>query len=446
MLNEGYREYVVSSLERYWKNKNVYILGLPVPTATWPTKESEPPEICEVKLPTWAQDLGIDGCLIVPRWATESELWHQTDWFGAIFWFLNCEAERAYEKKNGPIHSYSFRLRHWDERIWERAWVNRMAMFLRRWASYTLKQPEESLFGPLPFTKIWLTHDVDAVHKTLAIRIKQAVFCCFNSVRFLLSGRLSAALTKGKQALRFLFGRSEDYCHLLDKIACMEEKAAVRGIFLLYAGNKKRKNLLSAWLFDPSYDIKTGCLKKTIVKLAQAGWSIGLHQSYHSWKYCNDMTVEKARMEDSLGMPVTMCRQHWLRFSWRDTWQAQAVAGLKVDFTLGFNDRTGFRNAAAIMAKPCISQSNEIINIDTVPLVLMDSHLYDYSLSDEDARLAKMKAIIDEVYAVRGQASILWHPHTLSSDYNWGQGFEQLLNIIKEKVENEILDTRTSAT
>ncbi len=414
--------------------KKEYILALPIPVAARPEKEPEKPEMCEVRLPEWAGDLGIDGCLLVPRWAAGKGGWQQTDWLGSMFWLMNCEAERAYEAIHGPIHSYSIRLRDWDGRLWEHAWVNRMALLLRRWAAYIQQQPEDILFGPMPAAEIWVTHDVDAVNKTAAIRLKQAAFCLFNGLRYLGVGRISAAAGKAGQALGFLCGKREDYHRLIEDIASLEGKFAIRSIFFVYAGGKQRKNPLSAWLIDPHYDIKTGRLKDIIRKLTEDGWNVGLHQSYHNWQDCRDMTVEKGRLEEALGVPVTMCRQHWLRFSWQDTWRAQAAAGMAVDFTLGFNDRAGFRNSAALMMRPCMQATRETLNITSVPMVIMDSHLYDYALGGETAGTARMKKVIDEVFAVRGQASVIWHPHTLSKDYGWGQGFEDLIRLIGEKV------------
>ena len=50
------------------------------------------------------------------------------------FLMLECWHERLFEKDNGPIHSYGYKLKNWDTRAWERAWVNRMALFLMRYS------------------------------------------------------------------------------------------------------------------------------------------------------------------------------------------------------------------------------------------------------------------------------------------------------------------------
>jgi hypothetical protein len=39
-----------------------------------------------------------------------------------------------------------------------------------------------------------------------------------------------------------------------------------------------------------------------------------------------------------------------------------------------------------------------------------------------------MNRWLDEIKAVRGQATIIWHQRVVSEDYGWGQGYEELLN------------------
>ena len=67
------------------------------------------------------------------------------------------------------------------------------------------------------------------------------------------------------------------------------------------------------------------------------------------------------------------------------------------------------------------------MDLEALPMILMDSQLYDYrSLTDEE-RERQLRHWVDEVKTVRGTASVLWHAHTLSEDYGWGIGFRTLL-------------------
>ena len=63
----------------------------------------------------------------------------------------------------------------------------------------------------------------------------------------------------------------------------------------------------------------------------------------------------------------------------------------------------------------------------------MDSHFYDYQQIDEAQRRRQIAAWVKECQDVHGQMSVLWHPHTLSEDYGWDQGFNDLLSVINQQ-------------
>jgi len=129
-----------------------------------------------------------------------------------------------------------------------------------------------------------------------------------------------------------------------------------------------------------------------------------------------------------LGAPVTACRQHWLRFSFGRTWKIQREAGFQLDTTLGFNDRPAFRNGAALMMNPWNEVSDSpVTGFSILPMVLMDSHLYDYQPYSEDQRKEAIRYWIEEIKSVGGEATVIWHQRVMSRDYGWAEGYRCLL-------------------
>ncbi len=187
-------------------------------------------------------------------------------------------------------------------------------------------------------------------------------------------------------------------------------------------------------MIDPSYSIATHPhLKQQLQKMYAEGWTIGLHQSFNAWADAEQMQQERQRLEEALGFTITSCRQHWLRFSWKKTWQSQQKAGFVLDSTLGFNDRPGFRTGSALQYRPWCFSSGGSQNLQVLPMVLMDSHLYDYgNLSDSDLN-TQIAYWVDEIYAVHGTASVIWHQRVMSNDYGWATGYEKLLSMIEAK-------------
>ncbi len=429
------QSHVLRSLERYWPSRSEALISLPLKVYSESLNIQLPLQLVPVRLPSWAKQCGVDEVLLIPqevipkeRSIKEADLWQDIDWFLASFLLLEAWHERTWEVLHGPIHSYSSRLKGWDERVWQHAWVNRIALFLREWTAHCQGFSVEDLFGALPNTEILMTHDVDAVEKTLSIRLKQGAFTGLNSVRAILRGDLNEGRALGSKAVRLLVGR-EDWWKF-DELRAAEKFAGITSIFHFYADERPKSP--KRWLFDPGYDLKAPRVQRLIKRLQDDQHQIGLHPSYESWKESDAIERQKNLLEEVVGSPVTACRQHWLRFSWRGTWTAQESAGLRSDTTLMFNDRSGFRNASAMRWHPWNAMDKRAYKLEAQPSVLMDSHLYDYHRLSDLERQQQIRAWLGECYAVHGQVAVLWHPHTLTDDYGWEQGFKVLLHTITE--------------
>ena len=182
---------------------------------------------------------------------------------------------------------------------------------------------------------------------------------------------------------------------------------------------------------DPAYRVSTPRLRSQLINMAGDGQRIGLHPRFDTWRDSEDLRAEKSTIEDAIGQPVTQVRQHWLRFSFKETWAAQRAAGLDHDLTLGFNDRPGFRNSAAL------SFTDPGSGMRVTPMVLMDSHLYDYATLAEEDRFSTIDALLDELVVTGGEASVIWHQRVFHADYDWGGGYAYLLDGLRKR---QILD------
>ena len=423
-MSPAVRHAALEALGRYWPESREAVLALPIVDGA--AEVALPVRLKPVRLPAWAADCGVDGMLLIPAEAP-GEAWYEIDWWWVALWYLQSLAEREHERRAGPIHSYSYRLVDWDGRMWDRAWANRIALFLRRWTAREGGADERQLFGSLPRCEIVVTHDLDAVRKTPSIRFKQSAFHLFNAGRRLTRRHFGDAGRSVARAGRFFIG-AEDYRHFERLVPSAAERT--KRIIHVYGGGPRGRRTFKDRLFDPSYRIDEPDVVAALRRLAGEGVQIGLHPSFASWADRKRIAEEKWWAEEALGTPITACRQHWLRFSFVETWKAQAACGIERDATLGFNDRPGFRNGAALAFRPGDAHAEDL-GLEAWPLVLMDSHLYDYLDLEAEARGEAIARWIGEIKAVGGQATVLWHPHTLGRDYGWGDGFNRMLSTIQ---------------
>ena len=146
------------------------------------------------------------------------------------------------------------------------------------------------------------------------------------------------------------------------------------------------------------------------------------------------MKEEKEYLEKVIGRTITNCRQHWLRFSLQHTWNIQDKLGFKLDATLGFNDKPGFRNSSALISKAWLQYpKKQSEGLSFIPMILMDSHVFEYNSSSEQSRREKIDQVLDELVCCGGAASIIWHQRVFHSDYNWGPEYVYLLDQIDKK-------------
>lgn len=366
-----------------------------------------------IEIPEWAFDIipkKYKG-LLVPKWSDANNVnWDQYDWWRGAYFMIKSQWERLYEDQNGPTHSYSYKYNSETQRLFDYAWANRIILFLRRWWAIKNETNEKFAFCSIPKPIIHLTHDVDAISKTLPIRLKQAAFWAY---------KLSFV-----RAMNFFFSPANYW--QFQTIMQLENSFGYRSKWNIYGGDGGWLRAPKKILFDPSYSVFAEPVRKQLCLMLEHGHQIGLHQSFDAWQEPDIMRIEKRNIEEVIHQEIDTCRQHWLRFSFKKTWKAQAEAGLRTDMTLGFNDRPGFRNSAAIKF------TDKASGIEVIPMVLMDSHLYDYSTLNNKQQYETIDNILEELKNTGGEASIIWHHRVFHSDYGWDGGYKYLLKKINE--------------
>ena len=434
------RDRVLSTAPGYFPVESIPLfVDLPIPAS----RVTSSVTASLVKLPEWAQDLGVGTTpgLLVPDYCIDNPAdpdWRKVDWWLAAFQLVTCQAEYRIETDRDVVHSYSSRLPESMSTCWDRAWVNRIYLFLRRWVVHSHGVAESELFGARRPGVIYLTHDVDYVSKSLALRFKQCAFVSFNICRSLLKGNFTVMGELFSRLMRFGLGGGNYW--QFPSIQALEAEYGVTSFWNFYGGAGGFARSASELLLDPCYRVADQKICAQLMELQETGHRVGLHQGFHSWQDSERMMSEKARVEASLGCRINSCRQHWLRFSFEKTWKAQEMAGFELDGTLGFNDRAGFRNSAALRMPAWINSDCRFSDsLTTVPMVLMDSHLFDYGQLEADARKQVIDYYLDEIDFVGGEASVIWHHRVFHSDYGWGDDYKYLLDGIKaRKLETSV--------
>jgi hypothetical protein len=380
-------------------------------------------QLTKVKLPNWfSNNAKFNSILIPSELESGEENWHDVDWWSAAFVLLECWHERLWEDDFGPINSYSSKLKNWDKRAWEIPIVNQIFLFLNAW-NHKLQGGILEQIPNLP-SKITLTFDLDAVQKSTWHSIKYSSFLSFNIVRSFFYGNLNLFLESIKAHARYLRDfRNSNLCNeFLGYLEQSKDSSNIRiNVFVELEKKNTRINI-----YDPTYTLENE-FTTLFPYLKKSKIEFGLHSSAVTYQNHELIREQKIKLESIIGQKINSNRTHWLRFSWHNSWDILDTNGFIYDETLMFNDRLGFRNSASLKWNPWSEKESKTLNILANPSILMDSHLYLYGRYDDKKRTEVIRHFFEVNSIYGGNASIVWHPHTLSLAYGWNAGFNEVL-------------------
>ncbi|MBL4716759.1 MAG: hypothetical protein JKX95_08995, partial [Bacteroidia bacterium] len=203
----------------------------------------------------------------------------------------------------------------------------------------------------------------------------------------------------------------------LNKIMDIEDQFGVRSTFFWLVNQGK----VHGTVHNADYDIKSTKVQALIKEIERRGFNNGLHKSFSNDSY--GIELEK------LGWATVLNRNHFLKIKIPDSLREMEEAGIKMDFSLGFVEITGFRNSYSMPFKPFDMDLNRQLDVVSIPLHVMDASLWHYQkLSSESAG----KNVMDFLESNKENTmfSILWH-NKFFSDYKF-KGYKDVYKMILE--------------
>jgi hypothetical protein len=168
--------------------------------------------------------------------------------------------------------------------------------------------------------------------------------------------------------------------------------------------------------------------------LAEEGFDVGLHGSYHAGVRPGVLERERATIERATGLTIVSTRQHLLHWDVRTSPALQASAGLRVDSSLGFNRNVGFRAGTSLPFRLFDVAAGGELDLLEVPPVLQDVSLLDtWGLELDPERARQLVAGFASAAADAGAAvTLVFHPDKLTNP-QWLGLYEWTLDHLVER-------------
>lgn len=137
------------------------------------------------------------------------------------------------------------------------------------------------------------------------------------------------------------------------------------------------------------------------------GWDLGIHYNYNTHLNQSAFVAQIKDLEMLIGCRVVAGRSHYLRFDPIHSWNFYVTMGIKVDESLGYPDRIGYRSGIAGPFQPYDPETGEAMPLVEMPLVIMESALVgQYPLDPASA----FERHLSHIAKVGGAISVLFHP------------------------------------
>jgi hypothetical protein len=139
------------------------------------------------------------------------------------------------------------------------------------------------------------------------------------------------------------------------------------------------------------------------------GHAVGLHGNPRHARSLPALGREAKRLSVLSEAPVVQCRQHYLRIDPRSTLYNLDALGFKLDSSMGFNDRPGFRCGSCTPIRWWDLHRGQALRIRELAFSVGDFNLHDPTQFDVERSLAMVRGQAGWTLLAGGVMTLLFH-------------------------------------
>ncbi|MBS1604120.1 MAG: polysaccharide deacetylase family protein [Bacteroidetes bacterium] len=200
------------------------------------------------------------------------------------------------------------------------------------------------------------THDIDLMSKPVALR---------EFAKDILKRKSLSAFSK---RLGYLFAAGNPY-DVFDYFMDVSEKHNTTSRFYFMTGHQVPYRDGEPYNGKPIY-------RRALQRIKERGHVTGFHPSLNTYNDAGLFLAQKNQLEMDCGTAIVEGRQHALRFELPLTWRIWEGAGMRVDGTLGYSSREGFRCGTGNSFPVFDVVERRQLQLREQPLVVMDTTLH----------------------------------------------------------------------
>ncbi|MBS1654670.1 MAG: polysaccharide deacetylase family protein, partial [Bacteroidetes bacterium] len=182
-------------------------------------------------------------------------------------------------------------------------------------------------------------------------------------------------------------------------------------------------------IYDKNISTGKAIIRQLVKKLVEK-YQSGIHPSWQSGDKPGLIKREIETLSAITEKPVTISRQHYIRFTLPQTFRHLIEAGIKEDHSMGYGSINGFRASVASPFYWYDLEKEEKTDLMLYPFCFMDANAYFEEKLSPDEALDELLYYYDAVKKVNGTFITLWHNTFLGTAKmfrGWREVYENFL-------------------
>ena len=167
-----------------------------------------------------------------------------------------------------------------------------------------------------------------------------------------------------------------------------------------------------------------------LIKSHAKKYMIGLHPSWRSNKNGSILKREKKVLETAGKVPITMSRQHYIKFSLPATFEALIESGIEKDYSMGYGSINGFRASVASPFHWYNLKTEKVTSLLLHPFCFMDANSFYEQQYDATQAYEEISNYLTVCKKVNGTFISIFHNNFLGTDKQfagWKEMYAQFI-------------------
>lgn len=277
-------------------------------------------------------------------------------------------------------------------------WIRHLQEFMQRNFSNSAFRLQHSKFSFVP------TYDIDNAYSYLHKPVWKNVLGFY---RDLLQGKFDLVMERGN----VYSGRKKDPFDTYGWIDGLHERYKLSPIYFFLTVIKRGK-------YDKNLLAGSKPLQQLYQRLSRK-YITGLHPSWQSGTDEWLLDKERTALQSIIDKPITISRNHYLRFSVPHTYRQLIAAGIQKDYSMAYGTVNGFRASYALPFRWYDLEKESVTDLELHPFCFMEANSFFEQHYSAAQAGEEMQYFHDIVKSVNGEFITLFHNHFLTEQPEW---------------------------